>query len=278
MKKIFLCMGMLGVILGSCRREKPLNVDLSQSIADGYKGNATDEWLKTNFLDVYNMEVLYRFDSFKLPVDKYATPVKEEKVKPIMELVRQGYIEPYIKVSSKNFFMPRVPKVFALYGSALYRAADNTEYASGTAEAGRQINLFVLNNYDATNKGQRMGALYVIHHEFTHILNQVIPVPAGYEEISNNYIGDSWVRESPADADALGFISTYARKNKMEDFAEMVAFLLVDGQAQFDAKVNALSAEAKAKLRKKEQMVVDYYKNSYGIDFRALQQAVKDAI
>ncbi|MBO9674191.1 MAG: hypothetical protein J7577_12145 [Sphingobacteriaceae bacterium] len=278
MKKIFLCAWILGVILISCKKEKALNVDLSKSILDGYKGNDTDEWLRLNFLNVYNIEVLYRFDSFQLAVDRYSTPVREDKVKPVMELVRKGFINPYIDVAGKNFFMPRVPKEFGLFGGALYRAIDNTAEAAGNADAGRQINLFVLNDFDPNNKAAVIQMMHVIHHEFTHILNQTIPVPEGYDAISNNYIGDSWVRESQANADNMGFISRYSRKSKMEDFAEMVSFLLVEGQTAFDSKVKSVSADAGVKLRKKEQMVVDYFQISYGIDFRVLQDAVKKSI
>ncbi|WP_131536863.1 substrate import-associated zinc metallohydrolase lipoprotein [Pedobacter nototheniae] len=278
MKKIFLCAWILSVVLVSCKKEKALNTDLSKSILDGYKENETDKWLKTNFLDVYNMEVLYRFDSFQLAVDRYSTPVKEDKVIPTMELVRKAFINPYIDVAGKKFFMPRVPKEFGLFGSALYRAADNTPEAAGNADAGRQINLFVLNDFDPTNKTAVISMMHVIHHEFTHILNQTIPVPAGYEGISNNYIGDNWVRESLDDAHKLGFISAYSRKNKMEDFAEMVSFLLVEGQTAFDNKVASAPDDGGVKLRQKEQMVVDYFKIGYGIDFRVLQDAVKKAI
>lgn len=278
MKKIFIFIGICSVMLISCKKQKELNVDLSSGILDGYQGNVTDQWLKNNFLDVYNMEVLYRFDGFQLAIDTYSTPVKEDKVQPIMSLVQRGFIDPYLQVAGKNFFMPRVPKVFGLFGGALYRAIDNTPLASGNADAGRQINLFVVNDYNPANSAQVIESLRTIHHEFTHILNQTIPVPAGYEEISNNYLGDNWQSAPPEDADKMGFISPYSRKNKMEDFAEMVAYLLVNGQSSFDFKVIIVPEDAGVKLRLKERMVVDYFTTSYGIDFRALQEAVRQAI
>jgi hypothetical protein len=64
-----------------------------------------------------------------------------------------------------------------------------------------------------------------------------------------------------------------------EDFVEMVAVMLMEGkegyQAILDCETNANSL---AIIRKKEQLVVQYYKESFNIDFYALQDAVQEAI
>jgi len=277
MKKIFLYALILGTGLMSCKKEKALNVDLNKSNLDSYKDNDTDKWLKANFLDVYNMEVMYRFDRFQIDLDKDAVPVIESKVRPMMEAFRSVYITPYLNIAGKNFFMPIVPKEVALFGSAQYRTEDHTRLL-GTADAGRQINLFEVNNFDPNNFGDFLEKFHTIHHEFTHILNQNIPVPPGYEEVSNNYVGAQWIQRTEEEAQSLGFITPYARMNKNEDFAEMTATLLVEGQDYFDVYVNSANADGNAKLRAKERIIVDYFKASFGMDFRALQAEVKKAI
>lgn len=277
MKKIFLYALIVSTGLLSCKKEKSLNVDLNKSNVDTYKDNDTDKWLKANFLDIYNMEVMYRFDRFQIALDKDAVPVIEAKVKPMMEAFRTVYITPYMNIGGKNFFMPIVPKEVALFGSAQYRTEDHTKLL-GTADAGRQINLFEVNNYDPNDFGDFMEKFHTIHHEFTHILNQNIPVPPGFEEVSNNYVGAQWIQRSAAEAKNLGFITPYSRMNKNEDFAEMSSSLLVEGQDYFDVYTNSASADGAAKLRAKERIIVDYFKASFGIDFRALQAEVKKAI
>ncbi|WP_316835730.1 substrate import-associated zinc metallohydrolase lipoprotein [Pedobacter nutrimenti] len=277
MKKIFLYALILSTGLMSCKKEKALDVDLNKSNLDSYKDNDTDKWLKANFLDVYNMEVMYRFDRFQIDLDKDAVPVIEAKVRPMMEAFRSVYITPYLNIAGKNFFMPIVPKEVALFGSAQYRTEDHTRLL-GTADAGRQINLFEVNKFDPDDFDDFLEKFHTIHHEFTHILNQNIPVPPGYEEVSNNYVGAQWIQRTEEEAQSLGFITPYSRMNKNEDFAEMTSTLLVEGQDYFDVYTNSASADGAAKLRAKERIIVDYFKASFGMDFRALQAEVKKAI
>jgi hypothetical protein len=73
-----------------------------------------------------------------------------------------------------------------------------------------------------------------------------------------------------------------------EDFVEMIAMMLIEGKAGFDTIVNSIPAgtsingitraDAIAKLRKKEAMVVAYYKDVWGIDFYSLQLRVRAAV
>lgn len=284
MKKIFLYLVLLVTVTVSCKKEKALNVDITKSNLDTYEKGTLDKWLDDNFVNPYNMEILYRFDRYQTKIDKEVAPVMEDKVQPIMEGVKAIFIQPYLDISSKAFLLPILPKEIALFGSAEY---SDDQITLGTADAGRQINLYVVNRYDKDDYVSVMGspdqpaAFHTMHHEFAHILHQTIPVPSGYEEISSSYVGSAWVGSgNPASvAKGLGFITRYSRNNKNEDFAEMVSTLLVEGQDFFDAYVNtATDAAAITKLRKKEKVVVDYYKGAYGLDFRRLQAKVRTAI
>jgi substrate import-associated zinc metallohydrolase lipoprotein len=70
----------------------------------------------------------------------------------------------------------------------------------------------------------------------------------------------------------------YAKAAADEDFVETVAFLLIEGQAKFDAIVAGTNPKAAGILRQKEAIIVSYFKTNYGIDFRALQAETKSAI
>ena len=55
--------------------------------------------------------------------------------------------------------------------------------------------------------------------------------------------------------------------------------MLVEGKPAYDKMVNANpNAGAKAALRQKEQIVIDYMKKTYNIDFRSLQARTQTAI
>src|SRR5690606_2266668 len=56
----------------------------------------------------------------------------------------------------------------------------------------------------------------------------------------------------------------------------VVATLLAYGQQWFNGEVLRASSEGQEILRQKEGIVVDYFKASWGIDFRALQQRIDD--
>ncbi|WP_316817073.1 substrate import-associated zinc metallohydrolase lipoprotein [Pedobacter nyackensis] len=284
MKKIYLYLILLLTVMASCKKEQALNVDITKSNLDTYAKGELDDWLETNFLNPYNMEILYRFDRYQASIDKEIAPVMEDKVRPIMEGVNLVFIKPYLELAGKGFLLPILPKEIALFGSGEY---SDDQLTLGTADAGRQINLYVVNSYDKDDVLSVMGtperpaAFHTMHHEFAHILHQNVPVPPGYEEISSSYVGSAWVGSgnTTATAKSLGFITRYARNNKNEDFAEMIATLLVGGQDQFDAYVNTATSEtAIAKLRAKEQVVVDYFRNGHGLDFRNLQAKVRTAI
>ena len=67
----------------------------------------------------------------------------------------------------------------------------------------------------------------------------------------------------------------------------MVSIMLIEGKPGFDAIVNSITgtstrgttaAEAQAKLRQKESIVINYYKQSWNIDFYTLQLRVRNAI
>lgn len=277
MKKNLLFYFILFVLAGvsSCSKDEALNADLSKYNVDDYKKGPLDEWLVKEFLDPYNMEVMYRWDRYQLNVSKDLVPPEESQVQPAMEDVRDIWLKPYLEIAGEAFIKRLSPKQIVLVGSAEYNS--NGTITLGTADGGRRIVLYVINNYSKTNLSAVRQMMHTIHHEFAHIINQIVPIPAEYKKISPEYTGN-WTQASAAEAKSLGFITQYSRANEMEDFAEVISSLLVEGQDEFNAYVNTAPESARVRLRKKEQIVVDYFKLSHGIDFRALQAKVKERI
>jgi hypothetical protein len=64
-----------------------------------------------------------------------------------------------------------------------------------------------------------------------------------------------------------------------EDFAEMVAHMLMEGPDGFDALVNSSTTAAGiTALRKKQAIIVSYFKTAWNIDFALLQRYVQEAL
>ena len=261
----------------SCRKDDftPVNLDnLNTDIP--LQNTELDEWLKTTFLDEYNVEVSYRYNRYLHEADRNVAPVKPEMVKPMMTTVLEGYIQPYRDIAGETFIKKYIPKQWVLFGSTSYDGS-NIGYA-GTASGGVRINLFGLNYFSLT-PAFVTGRLQVIHHEFTHILNQIVPIPTDFPLITASTYNGSWKDTHPDSAHNWGYVSAYASGSYMEDYAETNSAMLVYGPSWFDYYVKTSGTDAgKAALRLKEQNVVGYFNEALNVDYRKLQKEVQTYI
>ncbi len=275
--KILSTVFLLVMITSSCRKEETLNVDFNNFNVDNPILNTPlDGWLNSTFLNEYNMEVIYRYNRFYHGEDKDVASVKVDKVQPQMQTYLEGFLLPYRKIAGETFIKKYSPKQVVLFGSGAYNT-DNS-YTLATAAAGRRITIYDLNNFNIADGSTVTRKLRTIHHEFTHILNQIVPMPTDFQVISKANYNATWTTVTTATARDLGFVTPYATSQPGEDFAEMATHLLVEGQAWFDAWANGSSVAGKAALKAKEASVVSYFSINLGIDFRALQQEIQNIV
>lgn len=273
----FLIFAALVTSITACRKAENLNVDYSTFNADHPETNtALDQWLKTNFLDAYNIDVVYRYNRYYHGNTANVTPNRLEDIKPTMQEVLNGFIAPYRKVAGETFSKKYIPKEFVLFGSYSY-ADGNDPGVAGTAAAGRRITLYGLNDYAPLPD----GAFYfwdrqrIMHHEFGHILNQIIPIPTDFESISKGFYKQPYKDTPQETAHQNGFVTSYASGVYTEDYAETISWALINGQAWYDNWANTSSAAGKNRLIQKEQNVINYY-NTLGISFKELQREVQN--
>ncbi|MBO9634505.1 MAG: hypothetical protein J7578_15425, partial [Chitinophagaceae bacterium] len=269
--------GLIGLALintVSCRKSDTLDVDMSRYELTVKEKTELDDWISANLTDPYNIELVYRFDRNLTDVGKDISPIKFEKIKPTAEAIINIFLKTYEKVGGSDFIRKYTPKQFVLYGSPSYNS--NGSITLGTADGGRRVVLYELNDLNFTDPAQVSRKMRTIHHEFTHILNQMIAIPPEFRTVTNADYNEDWTNAANTAelAQSLGFISRYARSQYTEDFAEVVAHLLVEGQMWYDTYAKAAGATAQAKLKKKEALVVDYFKQYFDIDFRVLQYEV----
>lgn len=275
-RKIFIMSCFVALVIlsaVSCKKDDFTPVDMSSLNPDETASNtALDQWLTTTFLDEYNINVIYHYHRYYHEADRNVTPPDPKNVQPMMTTVLEGYIWPYRKIAGETFIKKYVPKEFVLYGSTSYDAS-NIGYA-GTASGGIRVNLFGVDNFSLTPSFVT-SRLHVIHHEFTHIINQIMVMPSDFQTITASTYNAAWTSTALTDAHMWGYVSSYASQNPVEDFAETTSALLVSGQAWFDNWVKtSTSAAGQAALRAKESSVVSYFSN-LNIDFRALQREVQ---
>jgi substrate import-associated zinc metallohydrolase lipoprotein len=224
-------------------------------------------------------------------LNKTLVPPKEEKIIPVLSAVKKVWIDTYIAEKDSMFMKKYVPKFFALAGSASWNT-DGT-ITLGTAEGGRKVVLYVLNNfrtkgmtgYVSSDSFNIKQMFHTIEHEFGHILHQTVMYPQDFKTISVGFYTSNWNNVSDATAHKDGFISAYAESAPDEDFVEMIGIMLTEGRAGFEAIIksipagtsdnNTTQAQAIARLRMKESIVVSYFKDTWGIDFYSLQTRVR---
>jgi len=281
-------------VLGSCKKEDALNVDdVSGLGGDTWVKTPLDQWLYDSLVVPYNIATKYKWDQFELELNKDLVPPDESKVIPVMSTVERVWINPYVLQGGVEFFKKYCPKLFVLVGSASFNL--DGSITLGTAEGGRKIVLYELNDFkNKTMPGYVPGdsaipkqMFHVIHHEFGHILDQNIRRPVEFDAVCKGLYTADWINTNDYAARQDGFVTAYAESSPFEDFVEMISIMLIEGRSGFDNIVNSITGtssrgttadEAKARLRQKESLVVDYYKKAWSIDFYTLQTRVRTAI
>lgn len=263
------------IVFASCQpKEEKLS---EKSVFDSNQEHQTelDKYIYENFQKPFNIKVTYKWIDSDFEQAKYLYPPSEDKVKPLLEIIKKVWIEPYIAVAGQNFIKMAAPRQISLVGG--YNVNTNGTITLGFADSGMKITLFNVDQLDTSNEKATRRYFETIQHEYCHIVNQRKPFKKEeFGTINPEGFTSQWYNVSNADALASGFITPYAKLNEDEDFAEMVSKMLSGSKADFDAIINsAPTKKAKEQLRKKEELVVQYFKDEWGLDIYKLQELVE---
>ena len=162
---------LLGSILFfSCKKEDPLTVDnISGLGGDTWVQTSLDKWLYDTLVVPYNIATKYKWDQFELDLNKTIVPPKEDKVIPVMRSVKKVWMEPYILQGGELFFKKYSPKLFVLAGSANWNM--DGSITLGTAEGGRKIVLYLLNDFKNKSMPGYLPADSVIPKQMYHVIH-----------------------------------------------------------------------------------------------------------
>ncbi|MCF6402616.1 putative zinc-binding metallopeptidase [Chitinophaga filiformis] len=294
--KIFFLLFAMAVLAACSKGDDDLSgvQDIPGLGGDTWVPGSLDAWLHDTMTVPYNIEVKYKWDQFEFDVTKTLVPPREEVVVPAIRAIKKVWIDNYINAAGEIFFKKYSPKFFILSGSASWN--DNGTITLGTAEGGRKVVMYLLNDfrtkdmpgYTKRDTGNVKQIFHVIEHEFGHILHQTKMYPPEFKKICAGYYTGNWNNIADTTARKDGFVTAYAMSNENEDFVEMISMMLIEGKAGFDRIVNSIpegysvngssQAQAKDRLRQKEAMVVNYFKAAYNIDFYSLQDNTRKSI
>lgn len=287
------------VLLASCGKEN-INPEDAENI-NGLGGETwvkgpIDQWIKDSLTNTYNIDVKYKWNQFEDLGDISAilVPPKEEIVIPILSSINKAWIQTYSAEGGDDFFKKIVPKYIYMVGSPAFNP--NGTIKQGVAEGGRKIILLDVNmvkvkgmsGYVASDSAYFKRMLWIIQHEFAHILHMNVMYPQDFKNINPSLITSNWADYSDAEALRDGFVSNYAMNVSDDDFVETITYMLIEGRSGFEQLIASIPDgitdrgttrdQAVARLRSKESIIVNYYKQVWNIDFYKLQTGVRSVV
>lgn len=264
------------VLVCSCSSDDKLGDSITK-IPQGPK-TELDKWIRTNFTEPHNIEVIYKWVDEETELGKNLIPPEEQLILPFLEILKEVWIDTYIEKGGLTFFNKLTPKQIQLIGSP--NINNDGTITQGTAEAGIKIVLYEVNKFNTENKKKFLRFFHVIHHEFAHITHQNIMFDNSvFGEITPGGYRSDWMNLNDTKALELGFITPYASMNSTEDFVEIVATILTTSPTEFKNLINSVeNTTGKEALKMKIDFVVNYYKKEWNIDLYDFQIRMDEVI
>ena len=267
-KNILLVLGILALV--SCSHED----QPTESLLNYTPKVKTDldKWIDQNYIDPYNISVQYEWNQNVVENNRFLYPPAIENVQPALEIIKKIWIDSYTTIGGADFVKIIAPRDFVLVGGVNVNP-DNISNTLGLAEGGKRISLFQVDYVDSNDRASVTQFVHTIQHEYVHILNQTKTFDVeSWAKITPNDYSSNPFSLTDGEAQELGFISAYARSNYIEDFAETAAIILLMSKAEYDTLLASVTnPTAVAALKKKEALVVQYYRDAFNIDFYALR-------
>lgn len=257
------------LVATSCSKEDSLG-ESRLSLEEGPK-TELDLWIDSNFRVPYNIRATYKWDQAMGNYDKLLYPPKVESVKPALEMVKKIWIDTYSEVGGADFVKKISPRELHIVGS--YNVNNNGTITLGEAGSGARITLFNADFVDKTKLEDVRQFVHTIQHEYVHILNQTKPYDKqAWSGITPGKYTSTWylIRDE-RESHVLGFVTNYARLNVDEDIAETASYILMHTKVEYEAFMAGLPDDARALVQKKVDIVVEYYRDAFDIDFFELR-------
>ncbi|MDO4461740.1 MAG: putative zinc-binding metallopeptidase [Bacteroidia bacterium] len=238
--------------------------------------NSFDKWLKTNYVDTYNIQFQYRYTDKETSNSYNLVPATLDQSIALAKLTKFLWLDVYKEIAGETFIKTYCPKVITVVGSPAYNSKG--EIVLGTAEGGVKITLYNVNSLDYENIDVDFLNYWffkTMHHEFAHILHQTKSYTTDFNLITpDSYQSTSWVNVTDKEALQMGYITPYASNEFQEDFVETLSNYVTHDQAWWDERMEIAGIDAAALIQKKLDIVRDYLKGQWSINLDELRAKV----
>lgn len=257
--------------------------DTSDTIAESQIDTDTpilsnlDLWLRSTFVEPYNIEVSYLWEASSTDIARFLYPMREDGVQKWSQTIKNVWIDPYDELGGDDFIARITPRQLVYSGGFNFNPNSPT-ITLGIAEAGARITFFNLDFLDYSEIDNIRQPLRTLHHEYAHILNQKFPFTDDFGLISPADYTAQWFNLSSEEALNLGFITPYASSQPGEDFVEIVAIMLTNSRQDFEAIISSASPFGEARIRQKLEIVLEYFQENFNINLFELQAITYQAL
>ncbi|WP_430614969.1 substrate import-associated zinc metallohydrolase lipoprotein [Flavobacterium sp. JP2137] len=261
------------LVATSCSKEDSLG-ESRLSLEEAPK-TELDQWIDANYRIPYNIRATYKWDQAMGNYDKLLYPPKLESVKPALEMVKKIWLDTYTEVGGASFVKKISPRELHIVGS--YNVNNNGTIVLGEAGSGARITLFNADFVDRSKLDDIRQFVHTIHHEYVHILNQTKPYDKqAWSTITPGKYTSTWyLITDVTESHELGFVTNYARLNVDEDIAETASYILMHTKVEYETFMAGLSVTARALVQRKVDIVVEYYKSAFDMDFFELRDVAE---
>lgn len=264
-----------GSLLSACSEDTPERKNSIFNTSSEPKSEF-DHWLKTNYVDAFNIDYKYRMEDIESDLSKNLVPADLLQSMRLAKIIKHVWLEAYVETAGIDFMRKHAPAILHVVGSASWNG-DGT-MTLGVAEGGLKITLYMVNWLNPSNiKEMNQYFFKTMHHEFTHILQQDINYPQEYNLISaEDYRPSGWHnRHNIADYASLGFITNYAGSMPVEDITEITCCYVTFTDEEWNAVFEAAGEAGRTKLNQKVKIMKQYMLDVWKIDMDLLKEVVR---
>ncbi len=258
----------MGILLFSgCSEDEIDHDNLVTKVSETQQSTPFDTWLKTNFLEPYNIQLQYRLNNNELSPETFITPVRYEQAIRFAHLTKYACLEAYDEVTgSQEFVRSLFPKLLQVGGSHLYNPDGTID--QGAAEGGRKISIYGLNDINLDVFDQIVEIFHTMHHEFAHIQNQTKNFSQEYRAITPTlYQGSLWSTYW-AEVEGSGNVDVVMRNEIINSSSAIKEFI---------EKLTVLSREEESLRTELTQLENDPWADSNDIEAKRTELAAKSA-
>ena len=242
MKYKYLLVALFFTLAGSFVSCSKDNLDSTSIFPDTLPTHSTpdafEKWIENNYVLPYNVDWQYKLNDIETDGQHNLLPADSAKSAKLSIITKYMWFDAYNEIAGQSFVKLNTPRIITLVGNPAFNP--NGTETLATAEGGYKV------TYDDA---------------FAQIT-------------STTYVSGDWYQLNEDDCLKEGYISTYARSEAREDFAELLSFYVTDTPTKWNERLQRAGTKGASLINQKMAIIKSYMQNSWNINLDDLRDSV----